>query len=240
MVAPSRLWDSHRLHSIGSCEAGFSLIFARVFRIIASSGNREMAIMGGINSGRRRSTNRGAVEKHPAIDLRVLRRAGLLSAGECTYTTLHCQNQGLEALSVRIFIDLSDADATSIRIAGNGSDTTPKQRVAIGCVPCPLGGVRYYFLCPLEGRRCEQLFLVDGIFASRKAHRLTYASQSEDELSRAKRKLRKLYRQIGGDARYARPRGGNRWRTMQRGRAAQDESRMLYRERLRALVVDES
>lgn len=87
--------------------------------------------MGGINSGRPRSINRGAVEHYPAIDLRVLRRAGLLRAGECTYTTLCWRNQAPEALSVRIFIDLSDADDASMRIISSESHGAITERVAM-------------------------------------------------------------------------------------------------------------
>lgn len=194
--------------------------------------------MGGVNSGRRRSIHRGAVEQYPAIDLRLLRRAGLLGAGQCTYTTLHWGNQAPEALSVRIFSDLSDTADASMRVVGSEDYSAMAKRVAIECVPCPYGGVRCYFLCPLIGARCEQLFLVDGIFASRKAHKLTYASQSEDELSRARRKLRKLHRQVEGDFRYARPRGRNRWRMVKGLNAAKNHARTLYLDRLRTLVGD--
>ena len=203
-----------------------------------SISDTKRAIMGGINSGRRRSVHRGAVERYPSIDLRILRRAGLLRVGECTYTTLHWQNQAPEVVSVRIFIDLSDTDGASIRIVASGNDVAIAQRAAIECVPCPFGGARSYFLCPINGTRCQQLFLVDGVFASRKAHKLTYASQSEDELSRARRKIRKLHRQVEGDARYSRPRGQNRWRAMQRLRVAHCDARVLYRVRLRGLVGD--
>lgn len=188
--------------------------------------------MGGINSGRRRSVHRGAVERFPVIDLRVLKRAGLLKPGECTYDTLRWRNQDLEALEIRIFVDLSDAHDAAIRIAGD----VPDQRAAIECVPCPYGGYRCYFLCPLTGTRCEQLFLIDGIFASRKAHRLTYASQSEDDLSRARRKVRKLHRQVDGDSRYARPRGRNRYVKVQNLKQAKYDVSELYREQLSAIV----
>jgi hypothetical protein len=194
--------------------------------------------VGGANSGRRRSIHRGAVEQYPAIDLRVLRRAGLLSAGQCTYTTLHWGNQAPEALSARVFTDLSDINDASMRIVRSDDYGAAAERVAIECIPCPYGGIRCYFLCPLIGVRCEQLFLADGVFASRKAHKLTYASQSEDELSRARRKVRKLHRQVEGDSRYARPRGRNRWRIVQGLKAAKTEARSLYHDRLRALVGD--
>lgn len=194
--------------------------------------------MGGINSRRRRSIHRGAVEQYPAIDLRILRRAGLLSAGEYTHTTLHWGNQAPPALSARIFIDLSDTADASMRIVGSANDGAITQRSAIECVPCPFGGVRAYFLCPINGTRCQQLFFVDGVFASRKAHKLAYASQSEDELSRARRRVRNLRRQVEGDFRYARPRGRNRRLAMQRLQIAMNEARALYHDRLRALVGD--
>ena len=187
--------------------------------------------MGGVKSGRRRSIHRGAVEQYPAIDL-------LLIAGQCTYTTLHWGNQAPEALSVRIFIDLSDTGDASMRIVRSEDYGATAERVGIECVPSLYGGVRCYFLCPLIGVRCEQLFMADGIFASRKAHKLTYASQSEDELSRARRKVSKLHRQVEGDFRYARPRGRNRWRVVKELKAAKGEARALYHERLRALVGD--
>lgn len=192
--------------------------------------------MGGVNSGRRRSIHRGAVEHYPTIDLRVLRRTGLLSVGQCTYTALHWGNQAPEALSVRIFIDLSDTGDASMRIVRSGDSAAMAERVAIECVPCPYGGFRCYFLCPLVGARCEQLFLVDGIFASRKAHKLTYASQSEDALSRARRKVLKLHKQLEGDFRYARPRGPNRWLTLRSLKTAKSKARTLYLDRLRAVV----
>ncbi len=188
--------------------------------------------MGGINSGRRRTVTRGAVEQFTCIELRVLKRAGLIRTGECTYDTLYWRNQAPEALSAKIFIDLSDTDDASMRVIMSGE----RHRVAMACVPRPYGGIRAYFLCPINGTRCEQLFLVDGIFASRKAHGLTYASQSEDEVSRARRKVRKLHRQIDGDYRFARSRGSNRWRLMQELRDAEFNAKALYYDRLRNLT----
>jgi hypothetical protein len=148
------------------------------------------------------------------------------------------QNQAPEAVSVRIFIDLSDTSGASMRIKSPRDHRATTARVSIECVPCRFGGFRCYFLCPLERLRCEQLFLVEGIFASRQAHRLTYASQGEDELCRAKRKARKLCRQVNGDAPYVRPRGRKRSDLVERPEAAKDEAGLLYRERLRAMVGD--
>lgn len=152
--------------------------------------------------------------------------------------TLRWQNQAPEALSVRIFIDLSDTDDASIRIIVPVGTGTVDQRVAIECVPCPYGGVRCYFLCPIEGVRCQLLFLVGGIFASRRAHRLTYAAQSENDLSRVRRKANTLRRQVEGDARHPRTRGRNRWHKVQQLRAAEADARARYLDRLRGLIGD--
>lgn len=194
--------------------------------------------MGGINSGRRRSVHGGAVEQYPAIDLRILKRAGLLKPDECTYDTLYWRNQDLRVLEVRIFIDLSDIDDASMRIVAAEGNKTINQTVEMECVPCPFGGVRTYFRCPLNRIRCQLLFLINGLFASRKAHRLTYASQSENELSRAHRKVRKLHRQVEGDSRYARPRGTKRYQKVQQLKQAEHDARALYLDRLRAMVGD--
>lgn len=192
--------------------------------------------MGGLKSGRKRSANRGAVEQYPAIDLRILRRAGLLRAGECTYDTLQWRNQASNALSARIFIDLSDPECAWLRIIVSACDGTIKSRIEIACVPCPFGGIRCYFICPLNATRCEQLFLVSGIFASRNAHSLSYAVQSENQLSRARRKVRKLHRQVDGDIRYVRPRGRNRWQKVQQLKIAERDARDIYHERLRSMT----
>jgi len=184
--------------------------------------------MGGTNSGRRRTVNRGAVEQFPALDLRILRRAGLMRSGECTYDTLTWRNQGPEALSVRIFIDLSDDRCASIRLRGDAIN----QDIALAAVPSGFGGVRHHMLCPIVARPCEVLYLVDGKFASRQAHRLTYRSQSEDELGRARRKASKLHRRLKGDQLYARPRGNHRYKRVQQRTRAELEARMLYRARL--------
>ena len=190
--------------------------------------------MGGANSGRKRTVSCGYVEQFPVVDLRVLKRARLLRHGECTFDMLRWRNQDLNIVEVRLFVDLSDVDNAAIRFVSGCLN----QRAASEGVPCPFGGYRCYFLCPLTGIRCEQLFLVDGIFASRKAHKIRYASQSESYLSRARRKVRKLHRQIEGDARYSRPRGRNRWSKIQKLRLAEGAAVELYRDRLRTMVGD--
>ena len=56
------------------------------------------------------------------------------------------------------------------------------------------GGERFWFICPVTGRRVGKLYLPAGgdIFASRHAYRLAYACQSEGFTDRALRKKWKL------------------------------------------------
>ena len=206
---------------------GFFLILDGGFRIMAIISGME-TIMGGPNSGRRRPVQYGNVEQFPALDLRILRRAGLMRPGECTYTRLTWRNQASSASSVRAFVDLSDDRHASIRLRGDDID----QDIAIVVVPSGFGGVRYHMLCPIAGRLCEVLYLVDGTFGSRQAHRLTYASQSEDELGRARRRYGKLCRRLKGDMLYAKPRGSNRYERVTQRKEAEREARSLYRDRL--------
>ncbi|QPQ55430.1 hypothetical protein IC614_02125 [Allosphingosinicella flava] len=56
--------------------------------------------MGGIGSGARRSTHIGNVEQTLALDIRILRRLGVVRPGECMCDTVHC-SIGASALPVR-------------------------------------------------------------------------------------------------------------------------------------------
>jgi hypothetical protein len=62
-----------------------------------------------------------------------------------------------------------------------------------------LGGDRWWFVCPQENRRTRMLYLPLGArrFASRRAHRLGYASQRETIKGRAIRRVRKITAKLG-------------------------------------------
>jgi len=70
-------------------------------------------------------------------------------------------------------------------------------------------GERFWFVCPVTGKRVTKLYLPSGgdIFASRHAYRLPYASQSENAAERALRKKWKLVRKTDGDMYPVRPKG---------------------------------
>jgi len=65
----------------------------------------------------------------------------------------------------------------------------------------PLGGLRWWFVCPHLNRRVRKLYLPLGgrHFWSRRAYRLAYASQRETKYDRALRRARNLRLRLGSD-----------------------------------------
>lgn len=195
------------------------------------------AAMGGIGSGARRSTNIGNVEDALTLDIRALRRLGVVRAGECVCDTVRWSIGGLSAPNARLRVDLSDIErGGTMTITGDMPDGTIKQRVAIEGVPSSLGGWRCYFICPVTARRCEVLYYARGRFASRAAHRLSYAVQGMNDLSRAGYKAAKLRSRLCGSSNLPLPRGPNRIGIVERLHDAEFEAKTLYLDRLRDLA----
>lgn len=193
--------------------------------------------MGGIGSGAQRSTHIGNVEDMLALDIRVLRRLGIVRPGECIIDTVHWAIGGLSTSCVRLRIDLSDIERDGgMTVTGEMSDGAIKQNVAIEMVPSPFGGYRCYFICPIIGVRCEVLYYAGGRFGSREAQRLSYAVQGMDELTRARRRVTKLRSRLCGSGGKPRPRGRNRIDTVRQLREAEHEAKTLYLDRLRILA----
>lgn len=193
--------------------------------------------MGGIGSGAPRSMRIGNVEQMLALDIRTLRRLGVVRPGECTCDTVQWSIRGLSASSARLRVDLSDIERGGVMaITGSMPDGGIKQRVAIEMVPSPFGGQRCYFLCPMSGHRCEVVYYAGGRFGSREAQRLSYAVQGMDEVSRARRKAAKLRSRLSGSDGLPRSRGRNRIVNVRRLQEAEYEAKTLYLDRLRILA----
>lgn len=193
--------------------------------------------MGGFGSGARRSAHVGDVENALALDIRVLRRLGLVRTGECIIDTVHWRVAGLSTASARLRIDLSDVERCGVMsIMGDMPNGPIKQQIAIKGSPSRFGGWRCYFICPITSRRCEILYYSGGRFASRRAQRLTYATQNMGDLSRAHLKAAKLLHRLKGSTSLPRPRGRNRIDYVQRLREAEFQAKALYVDRLRDLT----
>ncbi|WP_231738965.1 hypothetical protein [Novosphingobium sp. FSW06-99] len=190
--------------------------------------------MGGIGSGAKRTTRIGNVEDVPALDIRLLRRLGVVTPGTCMIDTVYWRIGGLRACSVRLRVDLSDIErGGDMMVTGDMPGGAIKQRIAIDAVPAHMGGHRCYYICPTTAERCEVLYYADGRFASRKAHRLSYAVQSMTALSAARLRDGKLRRRLKGEGGMPRARGRNRLTVVRRAEEAEMIAIALYRDRLR-------
>lgn len=172
--------------------------------------------MGGYTSGRYRTRNRGAVEEALRLDLRVLRRRGFLRPGAAATGPVEWTRRGERSGAITLRVDLTSLDDPHavLTYAADGKPTV--QHVQLALDPCRFGGHRFYWLCPVTGRRCAVLAYAVGRFASRQAQRLTYATQSADALDRLRRARDKAEARVFGKAGYPRPRGANRERLVQR------------------------
>ena len=80
------------------------------------------------------------------------------------------------------------------------AETGPQDyTVALETEPCRFGGWRWWWVCPVTGRRCAVLYLPNGgkRFLSRGAYRLAYRSQREDAIGRAHRRAARVHRRLG-------------------------------------------
>jgi hypothetical protein len=81
------------------------------------------------------------------------------------------------------------------------SSRNVKQRISLSATRPRFGGMRWWFICPVTGERAGRLYLPPGAseFASRRAHGLAYACQTESINERAARRRRKLLARLGDE-----------------------------------------
>lgn len=170
--------------------------------------------MGGYNSGRYRTRNRGTVDAALRLDIRVLRRRGFLVPGAVTSGSQSWTRRGEETGSVGVTVDLGNPDAGFVVVNFSLNGDPRSQRIELTSQAMRYGGRRYYFRCPKHGRRCEVLPMVGGVFASRQAQRLTYQSQSATEIDRMQDRARRHEKRLWPDKGKPVPRGRNRERLL--------------------------
>ncbi len=172
--------------------------------------------MGGHSSGRYRTRNRGAIEQALRLDLTRLRRMGFVRPGCIVSGPQYWTCRGEPSGSIKLTVNLSSLDDAHAILTYNANDVPKVQRVQLAVAPCRFGGHRFYWVCPVTGRRCTVLAYAAGRFASRQAQRLTYATQSEDALDRLRLARDKAEARAWGKDGHPRPRGANRERLRER------------------------
>jgi hypothetical protein len=173
--------------------------------------------MGGHNSGRRRTSNHGAIEDMIRLDIRAMRRQGFLRPGAVTkgFQSWSYVATGEESGSVGVTVNLENPEfgLVTVRFLLNGEPRV--QEISLESRRMRYGGWRYYFLCPHDQRRCEVMPMIGGVFASRQVHRVTYQSQSNDQVSRLREKASKLEKRLWAKDGKPKPRGARRERLIQ-------------------------
>jgi hypothetical protein len=103
----------------------------------------------------------------------------------------------------------------------SGEKRQCENRIELTTHAQPLGGRRWWFVCPHTGQLAERLHLPSGAytFACRKAYRLAYRSQRETPRDRALSGAFALRRKLGADGGigdYVTKPKGMHWRTFER------------------------
>lgn len=153
--------------------------------------------MGGLGSGRYyRSSSATTVEETKRIDIRYMRRQGLLRPGRSGVLSWTCHGEPSGRINYT-----SHADRVDLNYRYNGEDETMRLSVPLSFTPCHIGGQRAWFHCPACRRRCEVLCIAGRWPACRKCYRLPYQSQTGDKLDRLQHRQEKLESLLWGDKR---------------------------------------
>ena len=107
---------------------------------------------------------------------------------------------------ILIVVDTKNSSAAYVELhhqtrdAREGNRRFVNDRIRLSSTTPTYGGTRWWFICPVTGRRTTKLFLPNGgsYFWSRQAYGLGYACQREDTFSRLQRRSAMLNQQLGG------------------------------------------
>jgi hypothetical protein len=192
--------------------------------------------MGGFGSGK--YSNGLTVESGLALDINALLRQGIILPGDRVSGTLGWRSDrtGEQRASVGYEASLLNPKAAWVRLHYAASYRPQDYQVRLTTSPCHYGGYRWWWTCPLSGRRVAKLYLPPGatVFAARQVCRLGYLSQRLTALERSHERQGRLYQRLGDEyrvfeqARPSRPKRMHR-RTYQRLIEELHAARALHR-----------
>jgi hypothetical protein len=178
--------------------------------------------MGGPGSGNwYRWDKKATVAECRRIDVRDFQRRGLLRPG---ISGKWGWSRAGETVASIDFAVVSGRLVLSYRVRPQGGEwESITEPVPLTWTPCNYGGQRAWFLCPGVvndqhcGRRVAMLYGSGRYFLCRHCYNLVYETQQEDSLNRARLKLQRLHRRLGGEGMLfeslpAKPKGMH-WRT---------------------------
>ena len=159
--------------------------------------------MGGIGSGNwSRWPTRSVVGTGLTLDLYKLIKDGAFCPGQITGGSLTWTRNDEYIGSIGYSSDLTNPASGSVRLHYNHEDKPVDYRVLLSTTRPYFGGVRWWFVCPVNSSRAAKLHLPSGsnIFASRQAFDLAYPSQNETVSDRMLTKAQDIRRNLGGSA----------------------------------------
>jgi hypothetical protein len=203
--------------------------------------------MGGYGSGR--SGGRPTVEDSLSLNLPRLFKTGWLKQGAWISGTLRWSIVGTreETASIGFEAHLGEKDGhvhlhwTSTN-RWSGEKRQCENRIELTTCTQPLGGRRWWFVCPRTGQLASRLHLPSGAytFACRKAYRLGYRSQRETQCDRARSLAFALRGKLGDDGGIgdyvAKPKGMH-WRTFERAMKRIDRAEDIVDGRMALLLA---
>lgn len=153
--------------------------------------------MGGSGNWYRWDSKKTTESTH-RIDIRWLKKKGLLKYGVSTSLTWSCR--GNETGSIHLNITL-ESMILNYSYRSQGDEWFPvEQEIIFTKTPCNYGGYRKWFLCSRCGRRVGVLYSAGKNFLCRHCCYLNYGSQHENKAFRYIRKAHNIQERLGGQA----------------------------------------
>jgi hypothetical protein len=157
--------------------------------------------MGGFGSGRQGGS--ATVESGLTLDLnRLIRQRDILPGMHISGSLRWNDAQSGEKIaSIDCEASLVSQGHAWARLQYVADGELMDYRVQIEASPCQYGGVRWWWICPLSGRRAAKLYLPpdSNVFAARQIHRLAYRSQRDAKIDRTHARQRRLYGKLGAE-----------------------------------------
>jgi hypothetical protein len=156
-----------------------------------------------------RPARKARIEGCPHIDVRQLSKGGHLRSAHPFSSLWSRRGNAIAQIEAK-----AQRDQVIIRYLRRRSDVLweqTMQTVPLVWAQCRFGGARPFFRCtaPPGGRACNRrvmrLYAIEGLFACRRCHHLSYSSQRETILYRGLGRAQKIREMLGGHGGFAYP-----------------------------------
>lgn len=176
--------------------------------------------MGGMGSGGwMRYGSKTTVDSQHAIDIRYLKKQGLIGSGNSGSLTWSCRGEQTGAINYQV-------KENGIKLSYNMRDNSSaewqavEQLVSFDYTVCNYGGKRTWLLCTGCNRRVTSIYGAGKYFLCRCCYGLNYQSQHEGFYDRQRSKAQGIRTKLGGSANLAIPfpekPKGMHWKTYQK------------------------